>query len=77
MMGHGPPGWFWKATWYVISPLCMFVLFISSLVALGLKTPMYGAYDSETGNESSLRLSKLLEFLFDINIAVPCYRLDY
>ncbi|XP_039254002.2 sodium-dependent neutral amino acid transporter B(0)AT2-like [Styela clava] len=49
MMGKGPPGWYWKITWYAISPICMAVLFISSLVSLGLKTPSYDVYDKTIG----------------------------
>ncbi|XP_078481167.1 sodium-dependent neutral amino acid transporter B(0)AT3-like [Ciona intestinalis] len=44
MLGDDGPGLFWKATWCVISPLCMLTLFVSSIVTLAIKTPQYEVY---------------------------------
>ena len=49
MLGDNGPSLYWKYTWKYISPLCMAVLFIASVLNLFLKTPKYDAYDIETG----------------------------
>lgn len=49
MMGNGPPGWYWKIMWCVVSPLCMAILFGASLVKLFIDNPTYEVYVTETG----------------------------
>uniref|UniRef100_H2YP63 Transporter n=1 Tax=Ciona savignyi TaxID=51511 RepID=H2YP63_CIOSA len=44
MLGGDGPGWFWRATWCYISPICMFTLFVSSIISLAVKTPQYEVY---------------------------------
>jgi len=51
------PSWYWKITWRFLSPLCMLVLFVASIVALAIKTPQYKVYNAETGT-TVLRATK-------------------
>lgn len=50
MIGDNGPGLYWKITWKYLSPLCMAVLFASSLANIFINPPQYKAYDAVTGN---------------------------
>lgn len=50
MIGDSGPGLYWKLTWKFLSPCCMFVLFVTSVLKLFLETPTYKSYDATTGN---------------------------
>ena len=54
------PGWYWKITWCVLSPLCMIVLFGASIIALAIKTPQYKYYNATTGEWKDLLVTRFL-----------------
>ena len=49
LMLGAEPGWYWRITWCFLSPLCMGVLFIASIINLAIKTPQYKVYDRVKG----------------------------
>ena len=40
------PGWYWKITWRFVSPIILLVIFVASLVNMGMKPMTYSLWRS-------------------------------
>ncbi|KAJ7394072.1 hypothetical protein OS493_003746 [Desmophyllum pertusum] len=71
-MLHMRPGWYWQITWKFVSPAIVLVIFVCSVINLGIKPMTYSAWREKQGDVKSVEYPTWCYFIIAFLICASC-----
>ncbi|KAL9985278.1 hypothetical protein ACROYT_G007658 [Oculina patagonica] len=66
------PGWYWKITWRYVSPAIVLVIFVCSVVNMGMQPASYSVFQPNTGDVKSVEYPTWCYFIIAFLICASC-----